>query len=295
MHALGQFGLAVLAISLATPLWAQTPAASAKTTPEPAANLISDVVYNETHAPERSRLWEYRSERVTPDQHVVREQVETAQGTVFRVVEQNGAPLDETQQQQEEERIDQYVRDPGQMARIEKEHHDDEDRLMKGLDLLPKAMLFDYKSAPTADVAEIAFRPNPAYSPSGFEAHVVHALTGTVLVNTRSKRLIEIRGVLTGRVDVGLGLVGHLQKGGTFVVHRREVADAAWKTDVVEVHLDGKILLLKSFSKDQRETRSDFRPVPASITPLQAKEILEAAASQVAQMHLVPAAVDTAR
>lgn len=296
MHALGQLGSGLLAISLVLPVLAQAPPAptsSART--ESASDLIRDVVYNETHSQQPDLHWEYRSERVTPEKHEIREQVETSQGTVFRVVQQNGAPLDEAQRRQEEQRIQQTVQDPSSLARVEREHHDDEERLNRALELLPQAMLFDYQGAPHDGVVAIAFRPNPAYSAGGFEPRIVHALTGTVLVDTRCKRLIEIRGTVAERVDFGFGMLGHLEKGGSFVVHRRRLGDGAWKTDVVDVHVAGKLLLLKSFCKDQRETRSDFRPVPDGITLAQAKEMLDAAAGEIAQMRLLPATLATAR
>jgi hypothetical protein len=293
MQALGQFGCALLAISLTAPVWAQTPSTAAPA--ESALNLIRDVVYNETHTPERELRWEYRSERVTPGQHVLREQVETSQGTVFRVVAENGAPLDDVQRQQEEQRIEQSIQDTAALARTERENRDDEERLMRGLELLPQAMLFDYQASPRDGVVAIAFRPNPAYSASGFEPRIVHALTGTVLVDARSRRLIEIRGTVAERVDFGFGMLGHLEKGGTFVVHRRQINGETWKTDVIDVHLAGKLLLLKSFCKDQRETRSDFRPVPGELTLAQAKEMLDAAANEIAQMRLLPATLATAR
>lgn len=291
MHALGQLGCGLLAIGLALPAWAQTAPAPS----ESALNLIRDVVYNETHAPERDLHWEYRSERITPGQHEVREQVETSQGTVFRIIEQNGALLNEAQRQQEERRIEQAVGDPGALARVEREHRDDEARLTRALELLPQAMLFTYEGAPQNDVVAIAFRPNPAYNPSGFEPRVVHALTGTVLVDTRCKRLVEVHGTVSDRVDFGFGVLGHLEKGGSFVVHRRQVSEGAWKTDIVDVHLAGKLLLLKTLCKDQRETRSDFRPVPGGLTLAQAKEMLDAAAGEIAQMRLLPTSLEAAR
>ena len=288
MHASGQLGSALLATLLAVPLWAQPPAAPSTTSaanPEPAVNLIRDVVYNESHSRDTKSLWEYRSERITPEQRVVREHVETTQGTVFRTVEQNGMPLDDEQAREEERRIEHCIDNPAEVERTAREHREDEDRLIKALEILPQAMIFEYGARPSPDLVEIAFRPNPSWSPNGFEAHIVHALTGTVLVNTHLKRLVEVRGTVSERVDFGFGMLGHVEKGGTFMVHRQRVGDASWRTDVVDVHLQGKILLLKSLSKDQRETRTDFRPLPNSITLAQAKDMLEHAASEVAQIR----------
>jgi hypothetical protein len=292
MHASGQLGSALLATVLAVPLWAQPPAAPSTTASapmaEPAVNLIRDVVYNESHSRDTKSLWEYRSERITPDLRVVREHVETTQGTVFRTVEQNGMPLDDEQLREEERRIEHCIHNPGDIARVAREHREDEDRLIKGLEILPQAMIFEYRRRPSPDLVEIAFRPNPSWSPSGFEEHIVHALTGTVLVNARLKRLVEVRGTVSERVDFGFGMLGHVEKGGTFMVHRQRVGDASWRTDVVDVHLQGKILLLKSLSKDQRETRTDFRQLPNSITLVQAKDMLDHAAGEVAQMRALP-------
>ena len=46
----------------------------------------------------------------------------------------------------------------------------------------------------------------------------MHALGGTLLVNQRLKRLIEMDGRLIERVDFGYGILGHVGKGGTFEI-----------------------------------------------------------------------------
>jgi hypothetical protein len=76
-------------------------------------------------------------------------------------------------------------------------------------------------------------------------------------------------------VDFGYGILGHVEKGGTFEIHREQVSEARWKTDLVEVHIQGKMLLFKNVTKDQREARSDFHPVPHDISVVAAKELLD--------------------
>jgi hypothetical protein len=68
------------------------------------------------------------------------------------------------------------------------------------------------------------------------------------------------------------------------------VSATHWKADLVETHVQGKVLLVKSLSKDQREARSDFRPVPSGTTLAEAKQMLGQAADQGVQARLVPAA-----
>jgi hypothetical protein len=291
MPAFLRFGAVMLVAVAALPLCGQAPGELSQSSAEAARSLVRDVIYNELRDRERDSHWEYRSECVSGAENLVREQVETDNGLVFRVLAQDGNPLDAARQLRESRRLDEYIRDPEQIARVEHAHEEDEARLAGVMELLPKAFLFDYESAPADDPVRIAFRPDPAFVPSGYEARIVHALTGTLLVDARLRRMIDMRGVVAERVDFGYGLLGHVDQGGSFEIHRRQVSATHWKTDLVEVHIQGKVLMLKTVSKDEREARSDFRPVPGGTTLAEAKEMLAQAANEGVQARLVPASV----
>jgi hypothetical protein len=294
MRASGHLASALLVAAAALPLCAQTapPPPPTAANPESARDLVRDVVYNELHDRERDSHWEYRSDCVSSSQNLVREQVETDEGPIFRVLAQDGVPLDEAQREREEARLNQYVHDPAQVAHVEQAHEQDEARLAAVMQILPDAFLFDYEGPQSPELASIAFRPNPAFVPAGYEARIVHALGGSITVDLRLRRMIEIRGTLLKRVDFGYGLLGHVEKGGTFTIHRRQVNAAHWKTDLVEVHIQGKVLMLKTIGKDEREARSDFRPVPGGTTLADARDMLKEAAGESVQARLVPAAVE---
>jgi hypothetical protein len=292
MQASGHFASALLVAAAALPLCAQTaPPPAVGPSPGGAHDLVRDVVWNELHDRERESHWEYRSECVSSSQNLVREQVETDQGPIFRLLALNGTPLDEAQREHEDARLSQYLHDPGQVAHILHAHEEDEARLAAVMQMLPDAFLFDYEGQPLADVARIAFRPNPTFVPTGYEARIIHALAGTITVDIRQRRMIEMQGTVIQRVDFGYGILGHVEKGGTFTIHRRQVNAAHWKTDLVDVHIQGKVLMLKTVSKDQREARSDFRPVPDGTTLAEARDMLNQAAGESIQARLVPAAM----
>lgn len=256
-------------------------------TPEPAQKLVADVIYNELHDRECDSFWEYRSERVSGEQNIVREQVETADGPIFRVIEDHGNPLDADQRRKEDQRLRELVGRPGAMAHVRQEHEQDEERLKKVMEMLPFAFLFEYDGPSEGDSVRIAFRPNPAFTPASYEARVVHALGGTLIVNQRLKRMIDMDGRLMDRVDFGYGILGHIEKDGTFEIRRQQVSETHWKTDLVEVHIQGKVLLFKNVTKDQREVRMDFHPVPHDISLAGAKELLDQTGSQENQARLM--------
>lgn len=286
----GRLASVVLLAAVALPVLAEAPGVVSQGNAQSAHDLVRDVIYNELQDRERDSHWEYRSECLSGAQNVVREQVETASGPVFRLIEQDGKPLDASQQEHENERLDEYIHDPGQIARVTRAHDNDEVQVAAILQLVPDAFLFDYEGPPSADVARIAFRPNPAFVPQTYQARIVHALTGTMIVDVPLKRAIDMSGSVAERVDFGYGLLGHVEKGSSFHIHRHQVSATHWKADLIETHVKGKVLLVKSLSKDQRETRSDFRPVPGDTTLAQAEEMLNQATDQGVQARLVPAA-----
>ncbi|HVT97862.1 MAG TPA: hypothetical protein VHE33_10160 [Acidobacteriaceae bacterium] len=273
--------IVVLLIAATTaPLYSQARA-------ETAHDLVRDVIYNELHDREHDSHWQYRSECVSSTQNVVREQVETDEGPIFRLLARNGNPLDAAQQDREDARLAEYLQSPAQIAKVDRDHQEDESRLAGMMELLPQAFLFEYQGGPDGHLQRIAFRPNPAFVPASYEARIVHALAGTFTVDVRTKRMVEMRGTVAERVEFGYGLLGHVEKGGTFDIHRRQVSAEHWKTDLVDVHVQGKILMLKTVGKDEREARSDFRPVPVGTTLEQAREMLNETVDRQTRARLV--------
>ena len=88
------------------------------------------------------------------------------------------------------------------------------------------------------------------------------------------KRLAAFNGHLTQDVKFGLGLLGHLDKGGHFEVRQAEVAPGHWDMTSMSVEMTGKALLFKSIGVQEKETRRDFRQVSDDLTLTQAADIL---------------------
>lgn len=273
MHPRASFGLALLGCTLLAH-------AAEPVHQEPAQQLVADVIYNELHDRECDSFWQYRSVRQAGGQDVVREQVETADGPIYRVLEDHGSPLDATASRREDQRIDNLIENPTAMEKTEQEHMRDEERLQNIMEMLPQAFLFHYDRASDGDTVRIAFAPNPSFKPEGYEARIIHAMGGTLLVNERLKRMIEMDGHVLERVNFGYGLLGYVEKGGTFEIRRVQVSPAHWKTSLVEVHVQGRVLLFENIEKEQRESRSDFAPVPHDISLGEAKTLLDEAANQ---------------
>ena len=71
------------------------------------------------------------------------------------------------------------------------------------------------------------------------------------------------------------GLIGHLDKGGRFSVKRAEVGPGHWETTLINVQMNGKVIIFKTISLKQTDSMTHFRQVPEDLSPPQAAEMLK--------------------
>ena len=123
----------------------------------------------------------------------------------------------------------------------------------------------------------LSFRPNPAYNPQTYEARVYHALSGQILIQPQWKRLVKIDAHIVNEIDFGFGLLGRIEKGGSFQIEREQINHTRSKLTLLDVHVSGRIVFFKSINKDQHELRLNFQPVPSDLDVQGAVAILDAA------------------
>jgi hypothetical protein len=245
----------------------------------PAGQLVREVVYNELNDHQGHGYWRYWIERHTPRETRLEDQVETAEGPVTRLARTNGLPLSPDGQQQEEARLQHLLTSPAEQARHLQEYQEDEKRIGRILALLPDAFLYEYAGEENG-CYKLSFHPNPNYPAHSIEARIFHAMSGSLWVDARYKRLARLDGHVAENLDFGYGILGRLYKGGWFQLQRTQVSATDWKTERLEVHMCGRALLVKSFARDTSESRGGFTPVPANMNLSQGMALLEQTVAQ---------------
>jgi hypothetical protein len=241
---------------------------------QPSANdLIKDVVANELTDRTEHTHWMYHVSKVVEQQTVTQIEVETKDGPVHRLLTINDTPLDSAQQKQETGRQEQLIRDPSRQFAVMKQNDADELRLENFVRLLPSAFLCEYDGWDGSDL-RLAFRPDLAFVPPTMESKALQSMAGTILISPQQKRLVRMNGHLVKNVDFGFGILGRIAKGGTFKIGRIQVSSSHWKTNLVDIHVAGRMLLFKTIGKQQHETRSDFEPLFKDLDLRQAEELL---------------------
>jgi len=239
----------------------------------PAVKLIDEVVANELTDRVQQRKWMYLIDKRQGKHTLTEEQVDTKDGPFYRVLAIDGIPLDSNQRQQDKARMDRLLHDPGLQLKIKQVHDEDEQKLEKLIRLLPEAFVYDYDGI-EENLIRLKFRPNSNYNPPTYEARVAHSLAGTILIDSEQKRLAKLSGRLVSRVQFGYGLLGHIDDGGTIEIGRVRVGLSQWKTALINIQLSGGLAFFKTISKQEYETRSNFRAVSGDPSLSEASQLL---------------------
>jgi len=91
--------------------------------------------------------------------------------------------------------------------------------------MLPDAFIFN-RAGGDENLVKLSFKPKPIFHPPSLEARVFHDMEGEMWVDCKQERLAAFNGRLTQDVKFGLGLLGHLYKGGHVEVRRQKLFQA---------------------------------------------------------------------
>ncbi len=255
-------------------------------------DMMRRVAQNELRAAsdESNRLL-FRGVKTTPKGTATRLYVETRQATAGEMIAENGQPLSRDQRLAEESRIERFINNPSELKKKCDQDRETADRTLKIVKALPEAFLFDYAGEQAgseaigragAKLVKLAFRPNPAYQPPSRLEEVLTGLEGYVLIDPKQFRLATIDGTLTKEVAFGWGVLGHLNRGGRFLVQQAEVGDNLWQVSTVSFNFTGKVLMVKTINVNASEVFSGFQRIPAELTFVQALEFMKHQSSALA-------------
>jgi hypothetical protein len=256
------------------------------------SDLVRRTVDNECKASSGSANFMFKDFKRTPNGSQTKLLVETKEATAGLVIAINGHPLSAEQRQAEIARIERFVQNPEELRKKQKQEKEDAERVTRIMRALPDAFL--YEPAGTEPGAEgigragdelvrLKFRPNPNYNPPSHTEQVLTGMSGYILIDANHDRIAKIDGTLMKDVGFGWGILGHLDKGGRFVVEQTDLGDNHWEIARMDLSFTGKILFFKNLNIKSTETYSDFRPAPPNLTFAEGVELLKKQEAEIAE------------
>jgi len=249
------------------------------------AEVMRKAVDNEIkEADDESAHFLSRCTKTTPKGSVSRIYVQAREATAGLTIAYNDKPLTPEQRREEEARVQRFLNDPQELKKKHAQEREDTERSLRIMRAMPDAFFFEYAGEERGSegigragdpLIKLKFRPNPRYQPPSHVEEVLTGMEGYVLVDPIDYRIASIDGTLFKSVGFGWGILGHLDRGGRFVVHQQDVGDHHWEASSMNLSFTGKILLLKSFSYISTETCTGFRRVPSDLTFAHALELIK--------------------
>ena len=264
---------------------------------ESPVELVRRTVQRET-APGNSNVRAiFLDRKETPHGSQTKLIVETRDGMAGMLIAINDKPLTPEQRQGEEARLSDLAHNPEALKKKQKSEKEDAERETRIMKALPDAFLYepDVTTVGTQTIGKagdqlvrLKFRPNPKYTPPSHVEQVLTGMQGYLLVDASQHRIARIDGTLTKEVGFGWGILGHLDRGGHFLVEQTEVIQGDWEVTHMSLSFTGKELLFKSLNIRSDEVFSDFRPAPSNLNFAQGVELLKKQEAELAENRQQP-------
>jgi hypothetical protein len=249
------------------------------------AELVRRAVQSEIAANNGSGShYMFKNEKRTPRRSETKLIVETREATAGLLVAVDNRPLTPEQRRAEEARLENYIRNPEQLNKKRKQEQEDAERTTKIMRALPEAFLYEADGTqpgtatigrPGDEIARLKFRPNPNYNPPSHVEQVLTGMRGQLLIDRKENRIAEIDGTLEKEVGFGWGILGHLDRGGRFLVQQADIGNQQWELTRMELSFTGKVFFFKRLNIHSSDVFTDFRPVPNTLTFVEGVELLK--------------------
>lgn len=187
--------------------------------------------------------------RIDRKGETLRDNIESHDGGVARLLQRNGKPLTSEQEEGERKRLQDLLG----TRRVQQREHDESRARSFGVELLramPEAMQYSLaqQQTPLADVSDpqvvIDFAPSPTFHPSSMTQQILTQLSGRLWINLVDHQLLRIEARNTGEVTLAWGLLAKVYTGGTILYDQRKFQDLYTFTHIT-LHLRIRELMLK--------------------------------------------------
>jgi hypothetical protein len=243
--------------------------------PKDANQFVRDAIKHQMEADAADHThWRYHIHREDEKGSQDRDVIDTKDGQLARTLLINGQPLTAEQRAADEARMKKLVEDPGERAKRDKRAKEDEQKGVQMFNAIPEAFIFKYEGAENGHV-RLSFFPNPHYDPPTRELQVFRSLSGMIWIDRAALRMSRLDGSLFEDVTFGWGLLGRLNKGGTFSVRQSRVGDDHWEIVALDVKMAGHAVIFKNINVKQLQRMTEFHRISDSMTISEAYQLLE--------------------
>jgi hypothetical protein len=250
-----------------------------------AQDLVRKTVAHELQASESTAVSHmFLSRKKTAHGSQTKLYIETSQAMAGLAIANDDHPLNAEQRAAEFERLDHLSSDANELSKKHAREKEDAERVRRIVRALPEAFLYEIDGTETgregigktgSELIRLHFKPNPKFEPPSRVEQVLEGMEGTLLIDAAQQRIARIDGTLFREVGFGWGILGHLDRGGKFLVEQQDLGDGSWDAGRMTLRFTGTILLVKHLDIESDEVFQNYRRVPSGLTFAQGVDLLK--------------------
>jgi len=250
---------------------------------EPARNWALEAMKNEILLIQHPNSYlRFRYHAIDEKGDHTRDQIETPEGTVARMIQRDGRPLTQDEDEAEKARLNDILKDPSGFTRHIKREQDNKKMGVRLIQQMPDAFLWSYAPgqpqiprgpAGSGALVVLDFKPNPKWSPPDMEAAALTGVEGRAWIDPQTKYVVHLEATLTRAVNIGWGMVAHLYPGGTTKVDQVNAAGNRWVVQHIVEKISVRALMVKTINQRLQFDTGEYQPVK-SMTVSEAVKLL---------------------
>jgi hypothetical protein len=235
----------------------------------PPRSWIADAAANELKALHHTDSYlRYRTHTISDKGDVVRDVVESKEGTVARLIMRDGKPLTDEQDKAERQRLNDMIESPSAFYRHIRNSESDRKMADKLVPLMADAAIYTYtpgqpQSGKNGGALEIVidYKPNPKFNPPNTEAEALTGLEGRVWIDSKSHYLVRMEGTISRGVNFGWGMLAHIYPGGKLELNQTDAGGSRWIFTYFSMRLTVRALMLKTVNVRTESAGSNFQTI----------------------------------
>ena len=214
-----------------------------------AQEWVRQAVANEQASPFLAKECTYQYQRLVSGKHETLEMIKTSDLIVGKVVRIDNRPVSKDEEQKENDELRRLLDDPSAQQQQRKRQQRFEHYIRELIQSLPQAFRYtetdSQVAAAGARLIRLSFQPAPDFRPASADLEVMRGLSGVMVIDGQSKRIVKLDAHLFRDVDFGWGILVHLYKGGSLGLERQPANPPGADVLNLTLNIDGRILLFK--------------------------------------------------
>jgi hypothetical protein len=210
----------------------------------------------------------YRTHTISEKGDVVRDVIESKDGTVARLIMKDGKPLTEEQDKNERERLNDMIASPAAYFKHVRNGESQQKLADTMVPLMPDAALYSYtpgqpQSGKNGGALEIVldYKPNPKFNPPSTEAEALTGLQGRIWIDSKTHYLVRMEGTIAHGVNFGWGMLAHIYPGGKLSLDQTSVGANRWIFTNFSMQVSVRALMVKTLSVHTNSSASGYQVI----------------------------------